>query len=122
MKIARDKQLHLIAGFLLAFTGLIVFSNPIIAGIIAGLFWGCFRESINKWGLFFQKRTGWDWYDVLYTTIGSTIFGLLAHFTGFGDVIVNSQYVSDIITSAPILSILYVGVAVLGVLIFKKKI
>jgi len=92
----RDKVLHLITGFLLGWTGLIVTSEPILASVIAGLFWGCGREAVNKWGLFFQKRTGWDWLDIAYTVAGSLVMGVLLKVTNLAEKIRTAETIAEI--------------------------
>lgn len=119
MKIAKDKKLHLLAGFILAWTGLIVVKIPLLAALIAGLFWGGFREAINKWGLFYQKRTGWDWADVAYTVVGSLVGGVVLQFTNW-QAIVNSSTVYEMVGAATLFWILN-ALAVVGFIYTWKK-
>ena len=87
-----DKVKHLIAGILLSFTGLIVTSHAILAGVIAGLFWGCAKEVVDTFGLFHQKRTGWGWEDIAWTVIGGVIGGLIMALTGLGEYLKDTEY------------------------------
>lgn len=89
--VVNDKLKHLIAGILLSFTGLIVTSNALWAGVIAGLFWGVSKEVVDTFGLFYQKRTGFDLEDVAWTVIGGVIGGLIMALTGLGEYLKNTE-------------------------------
>ena len=80
-----DKVKHVLAMVFLACTGLIITPNGIIAGFIAGVFWGGFKELTDMKGLFFQKRTGWNWGDFIVTVIAGVVVGVILEYTGLAE-------------------------------------
>ena len=45
-----------------------------------GLVIGAAKEAVDEWGLFYQRPTGWDWWDLAFTALGGLATGILFHF------------------------------------------
>lgn len=59
------------------FIAMLFFDNPIIGGIFGGAVVGFAKEFIDMTGAFYQKKTGFDFPDLIYTTLGGLFAGLL---------------------------------------------
>ena len=67
------------------FIAMLFISNPILAGLIGGTLMGLIKDVIDKTGAFYQKKTGFDVADLLYTADGGLFIGLLYYFPNLID-------------------------------------
>lgn len=86
-----DKVKHIIAGFLLSWTGLIITPKVILAGFIAGITWGTIKEIVDLTGAFYQRRTGFDTMDLVATGLGGLIGGVVMQLTGLGEYLLTNE-------------------------------
>ena len=69
-----DKQLHFLAGFIIALI-VILITSSIVAGLIVTFFAGFYNEFKNE-----MDYAGFDWKDLLATMIGGLIPALIKIF------------------------------------------